>query len=64
MLCRQLNDNDLDRMADPDASKPDDWHETEPRFLDDMTAVKPAGWLDNGPVCLLGTLLYLPSMAT
>jgi hypothetical protein len=40
---------DTKRIADPDATKPDDWDEDAPYEILDEDAVKPEGWLDNEP---------------
>ena len=37
------------RIADPEASKPDDWDEDAPREILDEEAEKPEGWLDDEP---------------
>jgi hypothetical protein len=37
------------RIADPDASKPEDWDEDAPRQVEDDEAEKPEGWLDDEP---------------
>ena len=36
-------------IADPKASKPDDWDEDAPREILDEEAEKPEGWLDDEP---------------
>merc|ERR1712054_187834 len=40
---------DLETMVDPEATKPDDWDESEPEKIENMDAVKPSGWLDHEP---------------
>ncbi|XP_002735033.1 calnexin-like [Saccoglossus kowalevskii] len=35
------------RIPDPDAVKPEDWDEDEPKQIADPDAVKPDGWLDD-----------------
>ena len=40
---------DEKRIADPDATKPDDWDEDAPYEIPDEEAVKPEGWLDDEP---------------
>ena len=35
------------RIADPEATKPDDWDEDAPRMIEDDEAEKPEGWLDD-----------------
>lgn len=37
------------RIADPEASKPEDWDEEAPPKIADPDATKPDGWLDEGP---------------
>lgn len=37
------------RIADPEASKPDDWDEDAPKEIVDEEAEKPEGWLDDEP---------------
>lgn len=37
------------RIADPEASKPDDWDEDAPKEILDEEAEKPEGWLDDEP---------------
>lgn len=37
------------RIADPGASKPDDWDEDAPKEIVDEEAEKPEGWLDDEP---------------
>ncbi len=37
------------RIADPEASKPDDWDEDAPQEILDEEAEKPEGWLDDEP---------------
>ena len=37
------------RVADPEASKPDDWDEDAPRQIEDPEDEKPEGWLDDEP---------------
>ena len=39
----------FDRIADPEASKPDDWDEDAPKEILDEEAEKPEGWLDDEP---------------
>ncbi len=34
---------------DPDATKPDDWDESEPRTIIDESAEMPDGWLEDEP---------------
>lgn len=41
---------DEPRVRDPAARKPDDWDESQPAELPDMTATKPEGWLDDEPL--------------
>lgn len=38
---------DTIRIADPSATKPDDWDEDAPAEIPDEDAVKPEGWLDD-----------------
>lgn len=37
------------RIADPEASKPDDWDEDAPKEIVDEESEKPEGWLDDEP---------------
>ena len=37
------------RIADPEATKPEDWDEDAPREISDEEAEKPEGWLDDEP---------------
>lgn len=37
------------RVADPEATKPDDWDEDAPRQIEDEDAEKADGWLDDEP---------------
>lgn len=37
------------RIADPEATKPEDWDEDAPRMIEDEEAEKPEGWLDDEP---------------
>jgi len=37
------------RIADPSATKPDEWDETAPALIPDPASTKPAGWLDDAP---------------
>ncbi len=39
----------FNRIADPNAVKPDDWDEDAPAKISDPDAVKPEGWMDDGP---------------
>ena len=32
------------KIPDPDATKPDDWHDDEPEYIADPDAVKPDDW--------------------
>ncbi|XP_014790262.2 calnexin isoform X1 [Octopus bimaculoides] len=41
--------DDREKIADPDAVKPDDWDEEQPEKIIDEDAVKPSGWLDDEP---------------
>ncbi|GAB1601729.1 calnexin-like isoform X1 [Argonauta hians] len=41
--------DDREKIADPDAVKPEDWDEDQPEKIVDEDAVKPAGWLDEEP---------------
>jgi len=41
--------DDKERVADPDAKKPDDWDENEPEKIEDASATKPAGLMDDEP---------------
>ncbi|XP_029643967.1 calnexin isoform X2 [Octopus sinensis] len=41
--------DDREKIADPDAVKPDDWDEEQPEKITDEDAVKPSGWLDEEP---------------
>ncbi|KAJ9062735.1 hypothetical protein DSO57_1007646 [Entomophthora muscae] len=41
---------DVARIPDPEATKPEDWDESQPRQIPDETAVKPEDWLDNEPL--------------
>jgi calnexin len=34
-------------VPDPDAKKPDDWDESQPRQIRDENAVMPDGWLED-----------------
>ncbi len=36
-------------LADPDATKPDDWDESAPRTMIDEEAEMPDGWLEEEP---------------
>ena len=38
------------RIADPEATKPEDWDEDAPREIPDEEAEKPKGWLDDEPL--------------
>ena len=40
---------EVERIPDPEATKPADWDEDAPREVDDDDAVKPEGWLDDEP---------------
>lgn len=46
-VCLTLGDTC--RIADPEASKPDDWDEDAPKEILDEEAEKPEGWLDDEP---------------
>lgn len=46
-VCLKLGDTC--RIADPEASKPDDWDEDAPKEIVDEEAEKPEGWLDDEP---------------
>ena len=46
-ICLTLGDTC--RIADPEASKPDDWDEDAPKEIVDEEAEKPEGWLDDEP---------------
>ena len=35
------------RIADPDASKPEDWDEDAPEYITDDSASMPDGWLED-----------------
>ncbi|XP_014669601.1 PREDICTED: calnexin-like [Priapulus caudatus] len=39
--------DEREKIRDPEAVKPDEWDETEPAKIEDTSAVKPAGWLDD-----------------
>jgi len=39
--------DDREKIADPTATKPDDWNEDEPRQIVDESASKPDGWLED-----------------
>lgn len=41
---------DVARIPDPEATKPEDWDESQPRQIPDETAEKPEDWLDNEPL--------------
>lgn len=41
------NWDEREKIADPDAKKPDDWNEDEPPQIPDPSASKPEGWLDD-----------------
>jgi hypothetical protein len=43
---------DEQKIADPDATKPDDWDEDAPYEILDEEAVKPEGWLDDEPAMI------------
>ena len=38
-----------DFLVDPEATKPDDWDESEPRTIVDEDAEMPDGWLEDEP---------------
>ena len=40
---------DVAKIPDPDASKPEDWDESEPMMVVDPSASKPATWYDDEP---------------
>lgn len=40
---------DEELMADPEASKPEDWDEDAPQFIPNPNDVKPEDWLDDEP---------------
>lgn len=37
-------------MPDPEATKPADWDEDAPQYIEDLDATKPPGWLDDEPL--------------
>ncbi|KAF9072805.1 Calreticulin family-domain-containing protein [Rhodocollybia butyracea] len=43
---------DIKKIADPHATKPDDWDEDAPYEIVDVDAEKPEGWLDNEPLVI------------
>jgi len=40
-------------MKDPNAKKPDDWDESQPRLIADPDAKKPATWKNDAPAMIL-----------
>ena len=39
--------DDKEKIDDPDAVKPSDWDESEPKTIKDESAVMPSGWLED-----------------